>query len=333
MIARKPGAPFLLRAFNHATGFHDHDTPAVLRHCSPAPPGRPGDRMGTRHALRRFGAPAGGGNPVSRRMGPGGRLRPAPRSHRTPVRPESDRPPGFPGAGAPEGAIGDTSAEMVGLAGSDVLAPESRPLGVLPRRRALPANQPAEGDLPPALIRPRAGDIEPALVGGELSAGLAEPRDPAGGRPEPVDAPLAGQPFEDEQSPARPSRAHSYDRRPPLRGPAPGLETAPPAPRPVLVAQERPAPNCTTPQLRRFIKSRAYVPMHELRRRFAIEGGDDDVSPIDLASGRIFAGLPGAAAQLLGDLVRAGDVGYELSMDPRTPVIVGVYAMRPVTRS
>ena len=26
---------------------------------------------------------------------------------------------------------------------------------------------------------------------------------------------------------------------------------------------------CTAPQLRRFIKSRPYVPMHELRRRFA----------------------------------------------------------------
>ena len=34
----------------------------------------------------------------------------------------------------------------------------------------------------------------------------------------------------------------------------------------------------TAPQLRRFIKSRAYVPMHELRRRFAINGADDEVT-------------------------------------------------------
>ncbi|MEP6639622.1 MAG: hypothetical protein ABJC39_09770, partial [Chloroflexota bacterium] len=42
---------------------------------------------------------------------------------------------------------------------------------------------------------------------------------------------------------------------------------------------------CTAPQLRRFIKSRPYVPMHELRRRFAIDGGDDDVTPVRLDPG------------------------------------------------
>lgn len=282
--------------------------------------------MGTLRSLCRFGVPAGGGNPVSRRMGPGGRLRPAPRSHRNPARPESDRPPGFRAPGAPDGANDDTSTEMVGTAGSDVLAPESRPVGEPPRRRAfVPANQPAEADLPATPVWPRGRDVEPAPADGDPSAGLAERGN--------VEA-FAGAVLEDVRPPAPQSRSRSYDRRPPLRGPAPGLEPGAAAPqRPVLVAQERPAPNCTTPQLRRFIKSRAYVPMHELRRRFAIEGADDDVSAIDLASGRVFAGLPGAAAQLLGDLVRAGDVGYELSMDPLTPVIVGVYAMRPVTRS
>lgn len=90
---------------------------------------------------------------------------------------------------------------------------------------------------------------------------------------------------------------------------------------------------CTSPQLRRFIKSRAYVPMHELRRRFAIAGEDDDVCGVDLGSGRIYVGLPPAEGRLLGDLLRNGEVGYELSMDPETPVVVGVYAMRPVTRS
>ena len=46
-------------------------------------------------------------------------------------------------------------------------------------------------------------------------------------------------------------------------------------------APEPPA-GCTAPQLRRFIKSRPYVPMHELRRRFGIDGGEDDVTPVDL---------------------------------------------------
>jgi hypothetical protein len=89
----------------------------------------------------------------------------------------------------------------------------------------------------------------------------------------------------------------------------------------------------TAPQLRRFIKSRAYVPMHELRRRFAMNGGEDDVTAVDLERRRIFVGLPEREGRLLGELLRGGDIGYELSMDPITPIVVGVYPMRPVTRS
>lgn len=72
--------------------------------------------------------------------------------------------------------------------------------------------------------------------------------------------------------------------------------------------------------------------MHELRRRFAIDGGDDDVCLIELSPGRIYVGLPDREGQLLGELVRAGEIGYELSFDPRTPIVVGVYPMRPVPR-
>ncbi len=86
---------------------------------------------------------------------------------------------------------------------------------------------------------------------------------------------------------------------------------------------------CTAPQLRRFIKSRPYVPMHELRRRFAIDGTDDDVTPVALDAGRIFVGLPAREGALLGELLRGGEVGFELSLDPRTPVVIGVYPMRP----
>ncbi len=90
---------------------------------------------------------------------------------------------------------------------------------------------------------------------------------------------------------------------------------------------------CTTAQLRRFIKSRAYIPMHEIRRRFAITAEDDDVTGIALGSGRVFVGLPPREAMMLGELFRAGEVGYELQLDPIAPVVVGVYPMRPVTRS
>ena len=89
----------------------------------------------------------------------------------------------------------------------------------------------------------------------------------------------------------------------------------------------------TAPQLRRFIKSRAYVPMHELRRRFAINGGDDDVTAVDLDRRRVYVGLPEREGRLLGDLLRGGDIGYELSVDPISPIVVGVYPMRPVTRA
>ena len=90
---------------------------------------------------------------------------------------------------------------------------------------------------------------------------------------------------------------------------------------------------CTAPQLRRFIKSRTYVPMHELRRRFGIEGGDDDVTGVDVdREHRVFVGLPTREGRLLGELFRAGDVGYELSLDPISPIVVGVFPMRPVAR-
>jgi hypothetical protein len=90
----------------------------------------------------------------------------------------------------------------------------------------------------------------------------------------------------------------------------------------------------TGPQLRRFIKSRAYVPMHELRRRFLINGGDDEVTPVDLGERRrVFVGLPEREGHLLGELLRGGDIGYELSLDPISPIVVGVYPMRPVTRA
>ncbi len=90
---------------------------------------------------------------------------------------------------------------------------------------------------------------------------------------------------------------------------------------------------CTAPQLRRFIKSRPYVPMHELRRRFGIVGDDDDVTPVRMELGWVYVGLPSREGGLLGELLRAGEIGYELSLDPRTPIVIGVYPMRPIPRN
>jgi hypothetical protein len=89
----------------------------------------------------------------------------------------------------------------------------------------------------------------------------------------------------------------------------------------------------TASQLRRFIKSRPWVPMHELRRRFGIEGPEDEMVGMDVGGGRVFVGLPPREAGLLRDLIRQGEVGYELVHDPDCPAIAGVYPMRPVVRT
>jgi hypothetical protein len=93
-----------------------------------------------------------------------------------------------------------------------------------------------------------------------------------------------------------------------------------------------PVAPCTQAQLRRFIKSRSYVPIHELRRRFGLTGDDDDVTNIDSAGGQVFVGLPAREARMLGDLVSSGDIGYELLLDPPSPLIIGVFPVRPVQR-
>jgi hypothetical protein len=90
--------------------------------------------------------------------------------------------------------------------------------------------------------------------------------------------------------------------------------------------------SCTLAQMRRFIKSRPYVPVHELRRRFLIDGLEDEVSPIATGQLTLYVGLPPREAQFLGDLVRGGEVGCEMLLDPTSPGVVGVYPMRPVAR-
>jgi hypothetical protein len=96
--------------------------------------------------------------------------------------------------------------------------------------------------------------------------------------------------------------------------------------------QEGRAGGCTQAQLRRFIRSRPYVPMHELRRRFELNGLPDDVTPIRAPDGTIWIGLPHRESGFVADLLRQGDIGVELCRDPAVRIVVGVYAMRPVSR-
>ena len=128
----------------------------------------------------------------------------------------------------------------------------------------------------------------------------------------------------------------------PLLAPAPAGDAAPgPAPMPAAGAPadgalaadapEAPTP-CTQAQLRRFIKCRPYVPLHELRRRFGLNGADDDVCGVNVDGHRVFIGLPERESGLLGELLRQGDLGYELLLDPTSPLVIGVFPMRPVQR-
>ena len=129
------------------------------------------------------------------------------------------------------------------------------------------------------------------------------------------------------------ARERGHLRPEPAVGPASsdraGRNEAPAMP----VAGPDARPTCTVAQLRRFIKSRTWVPMHELRRRFGINGVEDDVTPIRVGGERLYIGLPSPEGRLMAELLSGGDVGYELSLDPCTPVVVGVYPMRPVPRS
>jgi hypothetical protein len=171
----------------------------------------------------------------------------------------------------------------------------------------------------------------------------AAPADSQRPRPEPFipsrieGPPPTEAPVNEQTSPPAPT-----DATPGLPVTHPNAPTAPIAYAPRPAESRSPGPDggsftapagCTAPQLRRFIKSRPYVPMHELRRRFGINGQEDDVTPVDLADGRIFVGLPSREGGLLGELLRGGEVGYELSLDPRSPIVVGLYPMRPVPRS
>ena len=72
--------------------------------------------------------------------------------------------------------------------------------------------------------------------------------------------------------------------------------------------------------------------MHELRRRFELNGSADDVAPVKTAEGTIWVGMPPREAGFLGELMRTGEIGVELCHDPDVSVVVGVYAMKPIAR-
>jgi hypothetical protein len=74
-----------------------------------------------------------------------------------------------------------------------------------------------------------------------------------------------------------------------------------------------------------FIRSRSYVLLAELRRRFDLDGSDE-VRGIRTPGGTTYLGLPERAARLIEDLVSENRVGLECLVDVHARLAVGVYA-------
>jgi hypothetical protein len=83
----------------------------------------------------------------------------------------------------------------------------------------------------------------------------------------------------------------------------------------------------STSSLRRFISSRPYVAIAELRRRFVLDD-PNAVSRIERDGMVVWIGLPEREAAKLQDLWQRDEIGLELSVEVRAPAVVGVYPMR-----
>jgi len=83
----------------------------------------------------------------------------------------------------------------------------------------------------------------------------------------------------------------------------------------------------STSSLRRFLTSRPYVPVAEIRRRFGLED-PDGIHRLERDGTVVFVGLPEREALKVQDLWCRGEIGLEFSVEVRAPVVVGIYPMR-----
>jgi hypothetical protein len=82
----------------------------------------------------------------------------------------------------------------------------------------------------------------------------------------------------------------------------------------------------STSSLRRYLTSRPYVSIADIRRRFGLD--PDAMSVVARNGTTAFVGLPEREASKLQDLWQRDEVGVELSVEVRAPVVIGVYPMR-----
>jgi hypothetical protein len=83
----------------------------------------------------------------------------------------------------------------------------------------------------------------------------------------------------------------------------------------------------STSSLRRFITSRPYIPVAEIRRRFGIDD-PDCMCRVQRGDESAFVGLPEREALKVEELWNRHEIGLEMSVEVRAPVVVGIYPMR-----
>ena len=92
-------------------------------------------------------------------------------------------------------------------------------------------------------------------------------------------------------------------------------------------------PSCTLAQMRRFIKSRPYVPRPRAASPLRDRGDRGRGQPhANRTRAPSSSACPRRRPIFLGELVKSGEVGCELLLDPVSPAVVGVFPMRPVAR-
>jgi hypothetical protein len=89
-----------------------------------------------------------------------------------------------------------------------------------------------------------------------------------------------------------------------------------------MSANKRPS----TSSLRRYLTSRPYLSVADIRRRFGLD--PDAMSAVSRNGATAYVGLPEREASKLQDLWQRDEVGVELSVEVKAPVVVGVYPMR-----
>jgi hypothetical protein len=89
-----------------------------------------------------------------------------------------------------------------------------------------------------------------------------------------------------------------------------------------MSASKRPS----TSSLRRYLTSRPYIAVADIRRRFALD--PEAMSLVSRNGTAAYIGLPEREASKLQDLWQRDEVGVEMSVEVRAPVVVGIYPMR-----